>query len=223
MSYYRSFKKVFNNPLWNIYLRWAYTRCVEDLKKVGFQPDFRKKDFACLLCGVAMERTAYEFIKFVIARNPEAKIWIIDLGEEQVAAVERLVVEKYRNVDVIVRRINALDLKTLISAGSLDWIETDGFIQYFDSPSLQKLMDVWLYLLKPDGFITFRDFTTGERTVVPADRFRIWLVKVWLKAKIFRHTKEELDSLFAQLNFRKVEGATILPTYKRFSLIKQRF
>jgi hypothetical protein len=222
MSYYKNFKIVFNNPLWNMYLQWAYKKGVDDLNKLGFQPDFLKPGFSCLLCGVAQERTADEFIKFVIKRNPKAKIWIIDIAEEQVRVIENLVKEKYFNKNITIRRIDALKLDTIIPMGSLDWIETDGFMQYFDSPSLPKLWDVWNQLLSPDGFITIRDFSTTGSTAEVGDKFRIWLVKVWLKTKIFRHTKREFYELFKQCGFRVIEGPTLLPTYKRFSLIKIR-
>ncbi len=222
MSYYKNFKAVFDNPLWNLYLQWAYKKCIADLEKLGFQADFSKPDFTCLLCGVAQEKTADNFIKFVVKRNPKAKIWIIDIGEEQVRAVEELVKQKYLDINITIRKINALELDTIIPIATLDWIETDGFMQYFDSPSMQKLWSIWNQILKPDGFITIRDFSTTGSMMAVADKFRIWLVKVWLKAKIFRHTKEEFYGLFKQHGLLVTEGPTPLPTYKRFSLMKVR-
>jgi len=221
MSYYKNFKLVFNNPLWNFYLRWAYAKGITDLERLDFRADFSKPNFTCLLCGVAQERTAGEFIKFALQRNPNAKIWIIDIAEEQIRAIEKLVKQKYPNRNIRIQRINALELDSLIPKASLDWIETDAFMQYFNSPSLSKLWDIWNQLLKPDGFITIRDFSTTGSLVAVADKFRIWLVKAWLKAKIFRHTKNEFYQLFKRCGFKAIEGLTPLPTYKRFSLIKR--
>lgn len=127
MSYYRKFRIVIGAPPWRIYLRWAYKKCIEDLNKLNFKPNFNKKDFTCLLCGVGNETTADEFIKFVIKRNSKSKIIIIDIGEEQIKAVERLVKNNYQNLNIKIKKIDALKLDTLLGKYSLDWIETDGF------------------------------------------------------------------------------------------------
>ena len=220
MSYYKNFKIVLSSRIFQNYLLWAYRKGIEDLAKLNFHPNFSKADFAVLLCGVGYEGTADLFIKFVTQRNPKAKIWIVDLGEEQIAAVDKLVKEKYPDLDITVKRINALELEALIPKASLDWIETDGFLQFFDSLSLEKLLNIWSSLLKPDGFIITRDFSTGNGITIATDAFRVWLAKRWLGVSLFRHTKEEFSRLFNQLNLKSAEGLTPLPTYKRFSIIK---
>lgn len=220
MSYYQNFKIVLNNKIFQTYIRWAYKKGIEDLAKLNFQPNFEKANFACLLCGVGHEQTANEFIKFATQRNQKTKIWIIDLGEKQIAAVKKLVTEKYPNLNITIKRINALKLDKLIPKESLDWIETDGVIEFFDSPSLEKLFSIWTMLLKPDGFITTRDFSTGSGITKTTDALRIWLAKHWLGVSLFRHTQEEFTSLFKQFQLKAIEGITPLPTYKRFSIIK---
>ena len=221
MSYYRNFKVVLSSEIFKRYLLWAYGKGIEDLAKLNFRPNFNQIDFSCLLCGVGNEGTADLFIKFVTERNPRAKIWIVDLGQEQIAAVNTLVKEKYPDLDIVVKRINALDLQTLIPNESLDWIETDGFLEYFDSPDLERLFSIWRLLLKPSGFITTRDFSTGNGIAAVSDAFRVWLAKRWLGVSLFRHTKDEYARLFKQFNFKSAEGLTPLPTYKRFSIVKQ--
>ena len=220
MSYYKNFKIVLSSRIFQNYLLWAYRKGIEDLAKLNFHPNFSKADFAVLLCGVGYEGTADLFIKFVTQRNPKAKIWIVDLGEEQIAAVDKLVKEKYLDLDITVKRINALELEALIPKASLDWIETDGFLQFFDSLSLEKLLNIWSSLLKPDGFITTRDFSTGSGITRVADAFRVRLARLWLGVSLFRHTKEEFSRFFNHLNLKPTEGLTPLPTYKRFSIIK---
>lgn len=220
MSYYKNFKIVLSSRIFKSYLLWAYRKGIEDLAKINLQPNFTKADFSCLLCGVGFEGTADLFINFVTQRNPKAKIWTIDLGAEQIAAVDKLVKEKYPDLDITVKKINALDLETLIPKNSLDWIETDGVLEYFDSPSLEKLLIIWNTILKPDGFITTRDFSTGNGIARATDAFRIWLGKHWLGVSIFRHTKEEFARLFKQVGFKYVEGLTPLPTFKRFLIVK---
>lgn len=203
------------------YLRWAYKKGAEDLVKLNFKPGFKKEDFTCLLCGVGSEQTANEFIRFVTNRNPRAKIWIIDLGEKQVTAVKKLVKERLAKFDVNIRRVNALELNKLLPEASLDWIETDGFLEYFDRQSLKRLLTIWHGLLNADGFITTRDFVSSSRITITTDAFRIWLAKRWLGVSLFRHTKKELVSLFKSSGFNFVVGPTPLPTYKRFTLVKR--
>lgn len=105
MSYYRNFNIILGNPLWRRYLRWAYKTCISDLEKLHCEPDFSKKDFTVLLCGVGNENTADEFIKFVTARNQKAKIIIIDIADEQINAVKELVKTKYSSLNIIVKQI----------------------------------------------------------------------------------------------------------------------
>jgi SAM-dependent methyltransferase len=221
MSYYKKFRTIFGSRLWAAYIRWAYETGIKDFSKLNFSPDFNRPDFKCLLCGVGNENTANEFIKFVARRNRKAGIIIIDIGEEQISAVKKLVEERHPQLDIQVRRVNALKLDELIEKNSLDWIETDGFLEYFDGVSMEKLLNLWSSLLKPNGFITFRDFSTSTGMGKIGDTFRIWLGKHWLGVQIFRHTKEEFNKVFKLLNFKVVEGLTPLPSYKRFSVIKQ--
>ena len=91
-----------------------------------------------MLSGCGNEQTADTFIQFVIQRNKNAEIYIIDLGEEQITAIRRLVAVKYKDLNIKVHQINALELDNIIKPQSLDWIETDGFIEYFDHPVFEK-------------------------------------------------------------------------------------
>ena len=137
-DYYNRFGVVLRSPLFPVYLRWAYNQGLMDVKSLGIQPNFNKTSFSCLLSGCGNEQTADTFIQFVIQRNKNAEIYIIDLGEEQITAIRRLVAVKYKDLNIKVHQINALELDNIIKPQSLDWIETDGFIEYFDHPSLKK-------------------------------------------------------------------------------------
>ena len=143
------------------------------------------------------------------------------MGEKQVTAVKKLVKERLAKFDVNIRRVNALELNKLLPEASLDWIETDGFLEYFDRQSLKRLLTIWHGLLNADGFITTRDFVSSSRITITTDAFRIWLAKRWLGVSLFRHTKKELVSLFKSSGFNFVVGPTPLPTYKRFTLVKR--
>lgn len=202
-------------------MRWAYATCVKDLNRLGFKPDFSKKDFTALLCGVGNEATADEFIAFVLKRNRRPRIWIIDLGEEQIAAVKELVQKKYPRADIRIERIDALVLETLIRPNSVDWIETDGFLEYFDGNSLRKLLRIWSKILKKDGFVTLRDFASTGRLDGLIDQLRVWLGRVWLGVTLYPHSDQELHNAFTGTGFRFVERGTLLPTLNRYSLAKQ--
>jgi len=218
MSYYRKFRIVIGTPLWRLYLRWAYKKCVCDVKKLDFYPDFIKKDFTCLLCGVGNETTADEFIKFVTERNPSPKIIIIDIGDEQIAAVKKLIAKKYLNLNIKVKKINALRLKTFIKKNTIDWIETDGFFEYFDDKSLKKLLLIWKELLTKDGFITTRACSSHGLIDQIIDKSRIWLGKVWIGVTLYPHDRKKLRNLLKETGFKYFKGLTGLPTFKRYSI-----
>jgi hypothetical protein len=218
-DYYQRFGIVLGNPLFPIYLRWAYRQGLKDVGSLGRKVDFGKKDFSCLLSGCGNEQTADTFIQFVIHRNKKAKIYIIDLGQEQINAIKKLVVSKYGKLDITIQLINALDLKKIIKMGSLDWIETDGVMEFFDSNSLGKLLQVWHNLLKKDGFITTRDCITEGKLTQVADFLRVNIAYKWLGVKLYAHTKQDYEKLFAQIGFRYFIGNTALFTYHRFALV----
>ncbi len=220
MNYYHRFKIIIGTPLWRQYLRWAYRTCIKDFKRLNFTPNFKKDQFTCLLCGCGNETTADEFIKFVTKRNPRAKIIIIDLADEQVNAIRKLVNDSYCSLDIRIKQINALKLDAFIKNHSLDWIETDGFLEYFDKKALGKLLRLWNKLLKTDGFITLRE-PAGEGGLGRLlDRLKIWVGKIWLGVTVYSHSKLELEELLEKCGFRYVWGRTIIPTFLRFSLIK---
>src|SRR3989338_6375370 len=221
MSYYRKFKIVIGPPLWRVYLRWAYEKCIDDLSKLNFVPEFNRKNFTCLLCGVGNETTADEFIKFVIAKNKKAEIIIVDIGGEQIEAVKKLIHNKYLFFNIQIKQINALELTKLLRHHSIDWIETDGFLEYFDTNKLNTLLDIWRKILKLDGFITIRETASNSFTGRIVDHIRVWIAKVWLGVTIYIHTKIKLEKMFHNNQLKFVSGPTWLPTFRRYSLIKK--
>lgn len=218
-NYYKRFGIVLRNPLFPVYLRWAYSQGLKDVEMLGIQPDFNKVGFSCLLSGCGNEQTADTFIQFVIQRNKTAKIYIIDLGDEQIQAIRKLVALKYNDLNIEVHQINALDLAKIIKPISLDWIETDGFMEYFNHESLKKLLQIWHLLLKKNGYITTRDCVTEGKLTQIADFFRIHTANLWLGVKLHIHTKKDFEKLFHNIGFKHLFGNTWLYTYRRFTLI----
>lgn len=221
MSYYHRFKIVIGTPIFRIYLRWAYGRCIDDLKDFNFTPNFKKQNFTALLSGVGNENTADVFIRFVLSRSPKAKIFIIDLGKEQLAAVKKLIKDKYPGHPIYVKQMDALNLSAWIPQITVDWIETDWLFAFFSYEKLHSLLKVWHRLLSDDGFITTRcgvDQNQFDRLV---SKLIIWVGKVWLGTKLYSHSKADLDNLITRSGLRFVSRQMILPTAFRYSMIKR--
>lgn len=212
---------IIGNPIYSRYLKWAYKKGVEDLAKLNFEPNFSTSNFRCLLCGVGNEKTANQFINFITERNKNVEIFIIDIGAEQLAAVRQLVNYKYPNLNITTKNIDALELTSFFGKDSLDWIETDGFLPFFDNQGLTKLLKVWHTILKPGGFITLRDIgTPGKWANKIFGTILIWIARHWLGVQIYMHTRTELLDKFKEGRFRVVEGPVWIPMMKRYSLIK---
>ena len=206
--------------MWKYYLRWVYKKCIDDFSKLDFKPNFTSENFKCLLCGVGNEVTADEFISFVLKRNSKAKIIIIDIGNEQIKAVKKLIKDKYPTKKIKVIKANALKLLNLLDEKSIDWIETDGFFEYFDKLSLKQLLQVWKKLLKINGFITTRVCVSNSKFDKLVDRLRVKIGKDWLGVKLYPHSKKEVHSLIKKMGYRFITKSTLLPTFKRYSLVK---
>lgn len=219
MSYYKNFGLILGNPLWRVYLRWRYKKSIEDFSKLNFSPNFKKKDFACLLCGVGNEVTAEEFIKFVIKRNSDPNIWMIDLGKEQIDAVKQMVIRKFPNLNIKVKQIDALKLEGLIKGNTIDWIETDGLFEFFDNATIRKLLSIWKRLLTKEGFITTTATSSRWALQEYFDKVKIWAGKVWLGVTVYSHTRTQMRQNFKEVGLKFVEGPTVVPYFKRYSLI----
>ncbi|MCL4363841.1 hypothetical protein M1328_01230 [Patescibacteria group bacterium] len=220
MSYYKNFGLVLGNPLWRVYIRWVLDKSIDDFGKLRFKPDFKKKNFTCLLCGVGNEATAEEYIKFVVKRNENPAVWIIDLGKEQIDAVKTMISRKFPKLNVKIKQTNALELDQIIKPGSIDWLETDGLFEFFDNKSLKKLLAVWKNILNKDGFITTTATSSRWKFQEYVDRFKVWTGRVWLGVTVYRHTREEMRNNIISSGFEFVEGPTFIPYFKRYSIVK---
>jgi len=200
------------------YLRRVYKKCIKDFRELNFRPSFRNRDFKCLLCGVGNEVTADEFISFVLKKNLKAEIVIIDIGNKQIKAVKRLVKDKYSDKKIKVVKYDALNLLDLLNKNSINWIETDGFLEYFDKFNLERLLKIWKKLLKPNGFITTRAMVSNNGFERLVDLLRVKIGRMWLGVKLYPHDKKEMNSLLKKLGYRFIIKSTLLPTFKRISL-----
>ena len=200
MSYYTRWRTIIGTSLFQRFIQENYALGVSDLKLLERSIPFSQKNFSCLLCGVGNEETARSYIQFVLKRNPQACIFIIDLGTEQVDAVKKLVDQNFKQYDITIKQMNALNLATWLKNSSLDWIETDGFLEFFSPDKLLQLLKVWHILLKSNGFITIREPASNNNFESFIDICRIKMGKWWLGIKLYVHTLEDL---------KKIEGGFV--------------
>ncbi len=220
-SYYKRFRIILANPLSRIYHRWTYRKAIEDLNKLKFKLNFSKKSFTCLLCGVGNENTADEFIKFVISKNKNPKIIIIDKGDEQINAVIKLANSKYPDLQISIKQIDALKLTSFIKRNSVDWIETDGFLEYFNKKAIGLLLIQWQKILSEKGFITFRDTFNQNGFDWLIDYLRIRIAMIWLGVTVYSHSKKSFEGLIKKTGFNYITNPTIIATFLRYTLTKR--
>ncbi len=220
MSYYKNYWVFMNNPIAGSYLRWAYRTGLRNLSYIDYYPNFKKENFSCLLCGVGNERTAREYINFVLNRNFRANIYIIDINEDHLLSIRKLAQKEFPSSKITILRINALDLVDIIDENSIDWIETDCFFEFFDNESMKKLLTVWHKILKSDGFITTRDYISDDKNSFLINHIRKIIMEKWLNVKIFNHTRYDYELLLNNY-FKSAICSTRVPTYKTFSMIKK--
>jgi len=221
MSYYSRWGLVIGTPLFQNFLKRSYALGVSDLDKLHKKVNFSDPNFTCMLCGVGNAATANSFIQFVLKKNPKAHIFIIDLGEKQVTEVKKLVQHNFSKSNITIRQVNAIDLLSWLKSSSLNWIETDGFLEYFSPSQLPRLIHIWHTLLKPEGFVTIRETASQNKIGSIIDILRIWLGKFWLRVQFYKFTLKDLERIFDTEGFKYVSYPTGIPTYRRFTLIKK--
>lgn len=216
LKYYRRFQPFISNPLWRRYLRWAYSKGLNDVKNLHHQSPLTAKPNV-LLCGVGSIVTAEEFIRFALNQAPQAKITIIDLRPEQILQIKHLVIPQFPQSNISAVTINALLLPQIIKEKSLNWIETDALFEFLSPNELKKLIQIWHQLLNPQGFITTRIIESNVLT----DWLLLKFAKRWLHWKFHRHQTQILENLFHQTGLRFHSGKTPIPYLRRYTLVSK--
>lgn len=215
LKYYHRFQPFISNPLWRLYLRWAYAQGLKDLKPIKHPLPLENRQPSVLLCGVGSIVTAEEFIRFALNQAPQAKITIIDLRAEQIEQITRLAQQKFPRSHITTYSINALALPTVIKPASLDWIETDALFEFLTPDELKKLIQIWRQLLKPIGFATTRVIASNTLT----DWLLLKFAPRWLHFNFYRHKTSELETLFHSNHFHFFSGKTPIPYLRRYTLV----
>lgn len=218
-NFYKRFSVITRLPFWRRYLRIQHDRGLVDAKTLSGRTIFSGPDFTALLCGTSGEITTDEFIKSVYSVNSTAKIIIIDLGNEQIDSVIKLIDKFYPSRNIVVKQANALNLD-FIEKATIDWIETDGFLGFFDEKTLPLLLLEWKRILKDNGFITFRDFATTSLLGCFIDWLRAKISIISIGLNLNRRSKKTLDKALSDAGFRFVTKPTIIPDFYRYCLIK---
>lgn len=209
-----------SNPLLGRYLQHSYSSAFSDLQYLNRLPNFSKKDFSCWLCGVAGASTAEKFLDFIFNKNPLSDVTILDLGEDQIKEIRKLIEKKYSDKKIRLIRANALDANKYFRQRSVDWIDTDNIMMFFDNKSLKKLLVIWRNILKDNGWISFRESARKGKFGVFFDWVLIRCGKYIFDAKLVGRSVQELRKMIGDSGFRFHEGNSLLPTVKRFCLVK---
>jgi len=217
--FYKKFQIFSKFPFWPNYLRWVYSKAIQDASALGAISISKRKNFTCLLCGVSGEITAKEFIEFVLKMNSKSKIIIIDLGEEQIQSVKRLVKKHFANSDIQIKQANALDLG-FIKDKSIDWIDTDGFFSFFDEEQLLSLFKEWKRILRNDGFITFRELMSDGIISILANKMRDQVSQSYMGIKLYLHSSPELEKDLNEVGFKYSRSNSPIPLLDRYCLVE---
>lgn len=217
-DFYKKFQIISHLPGWRVYLKKVYHLAQFDSQKFNIKPLLDRSNFTCFLCGVSGEVTADEFIKFVLKINKNAHIKIIDLGEDQINNVLKLVKSKYSDKNIEVKRVNALNLN-FIKSESIDWIDTDGFLGFFSDKNLLILLKEWKRILKKDGFITFRDLVSNNFVSKIAETLRISITKIYMGITLNRHDKKQLEDILTSLGFIFTNDLSPILILHRYCLV----
>jgi SAM-dependent methyltransferase len=219
-NFYNKFKIVSNFPLWKIYLRWVYNKTISDATKLNAPTVKQRGKPNCLLCGVSGEITAKEYIDFVLRSNKNADITIIDIGENQINSVKKIVEETFPESKILIKRADAVEL-SFIKDKSLDWIDTDGFFSYFDNDMLMRLFSEWRRVLKDDGYITFRELTSHNIVSKIANNTRDIFSRLYMNTKLHLHSLNQIEEIIEKAGFKFVRGISPIPFLDRYCLIKK--
>jgi len=129
-----------------------------------------------------------------------------------------MLVKKYSN-KIAVKKANALHLD-FIKKHSIDWIDADGFLAYFDKEMLVQLIREWKRILKKGGYITFRE-CSGEGFGSLLNKIRLSIGIRWMKIPLYEHTASEIKDIFEKEGFSISSNAAPIPTFDRFIATKK--
>jgi ubiquinone/menaquinone biosynthesis C-methylase UbiE len=215
-SFYKRYKMFLGAyPVLRGYLRWVYCNTLVDFSRFSVTPNFHR----VLLCGTSGEVTSSIFSEHIQQQNPDARITILDAGEEQIRRSEERISATFPDADV--HYIIADARASGIPDASIDFIDTDFLFVYLDSQGLDQLFTEWRRILAPGGTVAFRTFAT--RSILSSGGsalMNLWC-KVGLGAAAYSHSFEEIEGLLQKHGFEyRFAGRAFLPFGYRVIAVK---
>ncbi len=218
-QFYQRFKIITHRQFWRKYLHTCYSDCIDDLKAIHYTPDFNKNGFRALLCGTSGEITSDVFTEFVLAKNEQAHILIIDLGHLQIKKSRELLAKKFPGAGISYVIADARKLP--VASSAVDFIETDTLLNFFNSPDMGKVIKEWHDILTPSGFVTTRILANHNRIRRYYDEFLFALGKLVIGASYKTHSVHTIALNIKKAGFEFINGGhSSFAQQKRFSMIK---
>ncbi len=205
-----------SNPLFPRYIRWVYKKTLDDLQRAKMSLPVTKPNFTALLCGTCGEITSGIFVDHILRLNPNAKIVVLDYGEEQVNQSKKSIDTKFPEAHVSYVVADARN--SGIPDASVDFIDTDFMFEYLDAQGLDQLFREWKRILVPKGHVAFRAFGTSSWL---SELTYLLLIKgfckLLLKSDIYSHSLVSIENVLRKYGFEYfIAGRAFLPFGYRF-------
>lgn len=183
------------------------------------EPDLQKKEFTALLCGTSGEITSEIFSRFVLEKNPRARLVFLDRGYPQVKYSQRHLSRMLPAARTVFVQADARHLP--FRTDSIDYIESDILLNFFHAHELSVVINEWARCLALKGFITTRMLASNHliKRGIDAVLMRLgeWVMGVTYRSHSLARVKSCLNT--AELTF--VNGGTSgFFHFQRLSMIK---
>lgn len=181
-----------------------YLHSLALVERQGWKNPLDRESPRVLLCGTGSALTTVTFINFVHQRNPNAKIFVLDLSSHPLMSSKKKLSERKeefpykKNVSFI--QADAVEMPFFND--SFDWIETDSFLQFFPSSEKPMVFAEWRRTLKKGGVVTTREPVTKHDTE-EIRREHEALNKSY-GVQMYRTTIDEVHSLMTAASFDTV-------------------
>jgi ubiquinone/menaquinone biosynthesis C-methylase UbiE len=188
-TFHARLQRFARSPLHRRYLAVAYTHSLEDARACGADPLAGTRP-RVLLCGTGSAQTTAAFLGHLARARGAVEPLVLDLSHEPLRAAMA------SGARASFARADARDLP--LEDGSVDLIESDFFLQYFDTEGKRRIVREWARVLSARGVITTRDYVARAGSGVDAflDRVRVQTLRFFL-ARAFHTTSEsEISSTF---------------------------
>lgn len=187
------------------FLNHAYRRSYKALENLGCSP-LNLPLARVLLCGAGAPATTLEFAAFLSARQPSARLFVMDAALQPLVASRAVVEARSPLYEVTFIRADARSLP--FADESFDLVETDFLLQFLASTDRRAVLHEWARVLRPGGGVMTRDWVTHERGLDPLwDMLRRAVLRTVLGASTHVLTGDDLRGALREAGFR----AAVLP------------